>query len=929
MAKWLLTADWHIGKYSSYNFSNDSRLLQFPKLAHRVSEIAKENGIDTLLVLGDFIDIPVNIPRVQVVIKECIDILKSNFEKIYYVVGQHCQFSKSNKSSHQDTILSMFDDEKWIYMNQQLLEVDGHLFGFMDWTPKQSLDWIGDKHLDVLFGHFTKSKLFGQSIDESKFDLFFFGDIHKKFFMDGKYVSIGNPIQHDLKSQSEGTYVIFDTETLQWSHGEIDPDHSRFLRIGYTQDQSEEGFENELSYKVYKPLVKNQDNAVQTTELSWSNVDELVANKCKENGLEVIHSEVMSKCIGFNEVDFNFQVTYLEVEGYRSIENTRIDFTRNDRVALFGSNGSGKSSIIRALQAIFLKNSEVHKEQSMFTDHVKVKCGIVYQNKLYEITKGTEWELSIDGQVQNYNGVRNFESDVIAQLPFIDYLDLFFINSGVQNLATKFTPTRRIELISRFYRLDRIQAYCDTARDLIEQAKEEQSKIKTDLTAKVAVLDFNKNRKKDLGDLTGLYPEDLSKELSDYESMKLKYSERRNWEVNLEKLRTKISEAESKLTDLSYKSDVDVESMALDVQDQKQKKQIVVEQYNENYKKSIEFESLLKDHNYTLSEGKKMKAEYEKVKIGKCPTCGGTLANDSLIKQYEKELEEMKVKYKTIKSSIDSHPEGIESKKYYVDLLTNLSKANKDLDVSIQSLENIIKSQSSIQSSIQSQKAIIDQLRSDLQEHLDSEVEKVVLPINLEQLIVDIRSKLSKIQELDKIDKDLETLNGEIDLLTLNMNNSDLRIRMLTDYAYLTESNGGVMVEILKILVNRFNSSEILYEVDNGIYRNSQYINFNAYLLSKGRKIPYDACSDGQKTICDLDFLSKLFSLRVGLLVLDEYLKHLDESNFSKACSILTDLEVNTLILSTHENNFINYTKKVMLALDSEGKSVIQVESNS
>ena len=50
------------------------------------------------------------------------------------------------------------------------------------------------------------------------------------------------------------------------------------------------------------------------------------------------------------------------------------------------------------------------------------------------------------------------------------------------------------------------------------------------------------------------------------------------------------------------------------------------------------------------------------------------------------------------------------------------------------------------------------------------------------------------------------------------------------------------------------------------------------YINDGGNEVSYENCSDGQKTILDINFLSKVVT-RMGLLVMDEFLKHLDAKN--------------------------------------------------
>lgn len=188
-----------------------------------------------------------------------------------------------------------------------------------------------------------------------------------------------------------------------------------------------------------------------------------------------------------------------------------------------------------------------------------------------------------------------------------------------------------------------------------------------------------------------------------------------------------------------------------------------------------------------------------------------------------------------------------------------------------------------------------------------------------------LHSEIAKIDEYNKELDNLTEQNKIISDLEIKSNEYTEKLDKYDKYIELTSMTGTIYEEILKKLAIRFTSTEVRYDIESGIYRNNRYINFNSYYLVKNKYRLYELCSDGQKIICDLDFLSKLFSINVGLLVLDEYLKSLDENNFPKACEIISNMNVNTILLSTHDQNLAVYTKRILLQLDEEGKTIAKV----
>ena len=198
--KVLITADIHFGDYNDYNYSEKSRLKQFDLLADTYVELGKKHGCKELWIAGDFLRVPNNRSKQIHRFKKFIKTICDNFETVRYILGQHDLDSKSDNQSIEDTIVSLFDYENFIFSNKVIHNFDGTTVAFMSWSPSQDLSWIEDK-VDILIGHYTKSTFFGQEIDEDKFDLMIHGDIHNDQVL-GKFVSIGNPIQHDMSSQA-------------------------------------------------------------------------------------------------------------------------------------------------------------------------------------------------------------------------------------------------------------------------------------------------------------------------------------------------------------------------------------------------------------------------------------------------------------------------------------------------------------------------------------------------------------------------------------------------------------------------------------------------------------------------------------------------------------------------------------------------------
>ena len=230
------------------------------------------------------------------------------------------------------------------------------------------------------------------------------GDIHNDQVID-QFISVGNPIQHDFSSQAEGTVIILDTETLEWSHIQVDEGHSRFLRMSYTDDPAKEGFSSPLQYYLYKPNIQNAISEEVESDYEWKDISELINKVVESHGLGKIHDEVNLESV-IQPIDYNFQLIKLKIHGFRSVVDFELQFKPNERIVFLGKNGSGKSSILTALRGVFDKSRYLNAEQSDLCEGMSIQVTFMYQNKLVTLNKGDEFSLYIDGVEQLYNNKR-------------------------------------------------------------------------------------------------------------------------------------------------------------------------------------------------------------------------------------------------------------------------------------------------------------------------------------------------------------------------------------------------------------------------------------------------------------------------------------------------------------------------------------------
>lgn len=924
--KLLLTADWHINDYKNFNPYVGFRLQQFIKLAYDTVEIGKKNNCEVLVIAGDLIDIAVVKPTIQHVVKRVIDILKGGFKKIYYILGQHDIDTKGSTTT-EDTIISLYDDEKFIYANHKELNIDGLRIGFQNWSTEQDTSWIEGK-LDVLIGHYTKSNLFGQEIDDSKFDLMIHGDIHNSQVI-GKFVSICNPIQKDMSSEASGSMIVYDTMLASWERIKVDEPHQKYLRIEYTRNPDEEGFASQILYKIFKPVEVNASGEQYEVPIpEWSEVTELINNCVERAQLSDIHNEVLAKSNSYQEIDFNFQLKYLDIQNYRSIDHLRLEFKGNDIILLLGENGSGKSSILYALGQFFYYDTHINDNASDFEEglQVQLELGLYYQNKLFVIRKGAKWGLDIDGVPQGFPSKPQFENQLYNYLPFLSYSDVFFISSTESTLSGRYSPERRSELLSKFFKFDRVLSYSDTARELRDQTSIQFGEVEKEIQSKEGLLKFLKEKIDNLPNGTEEELEELRSEIDNLIKYQEDFRIYEIWRHKQSEIQTKLDTQRGNLEDLKD-SFIAGDSLKEEQVSEMEKTVVTLSEKLEKLKSDYkELLNLRQNLITTKSQIDELNTQKASLDAEVCPTCGEPLKSDKhreLLKKYnerriviDENYKNLKVRYEKL---IPKDENGIEDKMYYqfhiketTNELQTLKKSLDDLKSIKAKKEQVEKQRNLIQNSI-------NKLQAEMIEHISIKPKEVEYDSEAAVKIKTYSDKIKKLEEFLKVNKEYQEVQQTVEELKSQIEPIQERIDRLYNYQAMCSTVGDIYVEVLTRLAKSFSSENIRWYVESGTYRRKDYLIFQAQLRVKKKWRDYDSLSSGQKNLVDLDFLSKMLATRSGLLALDEILKHLDENNSVEAAELLSKLNVNTLLVATHSVSFPNYTQKLRLGLDEDG----------
>lgn len=465
----MLISDIHLRDYHRYNKFPSQRLHSFVELAKDIVKIGKDNDIDTLLIGGDIVDKNTVSPTELHTLFTMFNHIAKQF-RVYSIIGNHDAKSKKDIDK-EDTVITLLETIDGIsFHHQEILEIGGRTIAFENWMPNYDLSWITEP-VDIYMSHATidynGSGFFGMdtSVFEGKFEIGVFGDIHVTEQL-GNLVSIGNTKQESRSDKYQGGVMIMDLEDLSYERIPIDPEHKKYLYLQDTEDEDEEGWVDkdgdDMTYRVFTPA-KVKSKTFELTLPKITDIEVKTHEVMKSEGLLSLHKSI-KETSNYEPIDFNFQLNYLTVKNFRSIGFYTLDLSNN--YIITGHTGSGKSTLITALFYALIGNKKLKSEIKYGESSCQLKVSLDYQGINYVISRGTgkgDYGLIVDSIVKKYNSKAEFEKEVFEYLPFLNYHESFFFNYWDTELLGNLKVDRRYDLLAKYYRLDALSSYNDTA----------------------------------------------------------------------------------------------------------------------------------------------------------------------------------------------------------------------------------------------------------------------------------------------------------------------------------------------------------------------------------------------------------------------------------------------------------------------------------
>lgn len=928
MARFLAVSDIHIYDYPQRTPTEKFRLYQTRTVAKNIIEAGKAYHCDYIVFCGDTIDKVLLRPYVQAEVKLFLDEIMKNFKEGFIIWGNHDIDNRSKNQSVWDSCLGVMLPSNLYYADGQQIQVGSSRIAFSNWKPEFDLSWINGK-VDVLFTHATICYAPGdhvksQVLDDSKFDLAICGDIHK-MAQTGKFVSIGVPQKVKMGDSENSSGVIYDTELKQFRWIDLNP-HDNLLKFQYTTEAAREGYDESTgTWYIYQPSNERIGaDGLKTIEIpDASEIDELINTVIYENGLSNVHSEVLRNCTDIEslEVDFNFILTRFYCKNWRSIEEAELYFADGDKVLIRGANGSGKSSFLSAIKYAFTDNRFIKEFTQFGAKECLTEVEFWYQGKNCKLRRGSkQYGLWIDDVQINYGNKKEFEENVRERFPFVNYMDVFFFDEDHLKLIGDLEPERKSEIISKFLKLDKIDYFNQVAQDMLDARKKGISGIKDEAeVCKRMLAELNMKRESiQLPTVNRQELQDRLSYLSELQTKDLAYRKYQDtcidqmaklkmYEANLAKAYRKI-ESCPQLGRLQAELN-EIEESVSQLKSQESSLRMARESLR----------ALERDLNRINQEGSEIFSKKELLLQSRCPTCKQIVPIEDLKEEIEvcdkKIADLLQVREKTNKD--------IEEVKRIIQLYnpTELSEKIKTLEnekinltVNISELQSAKAEYTECERSI---KFIKEQMSN------SNAPEKVELPEGFQEEFTRIHTELQVWNLLESIGNDLAQYSGRLQICEDQLNAVRGEIDLLEMYVDVTGTTGKIYEEIMDRQSKKFSDNLVKYEVITYEFRKKKHLDLASYYNKSGNWVSYQAASSGQKTVLDIHFLNKVVT-RMGLLIMDEFLKSLDPENHDLCIDMINETNVGCVMLSSHMETLGKFnTKTIRFGLNDSGLTMI------
>ena len=930
MNKILIVADIHIYDYPDRNPSVKYRLHQSRLVAQNIINTGKQEGCDYIAFAGDIIERSEARPYIQAETKYFLDTVMSNFKYGFIIWGNHDQDNKSDHQEFIDSWLSVMLPKNLYYMDRKETKLGNTTIAFSNWRPLEiDLSWL-DHKVDVLVTHadiaYSASDCRQtEKIDDTKFNLAICGHIHRAAQV-GKYVSIGCAQKCKMGDSDDATGVIYDLDQKKWKWVNLNQS-GNLIKLAYTSVKKQEGWDGKTgTWYVYKSDILNKIDNNQKLPGFSGQIDSFISGAIKANNLEQVHTVVLNNVRDTGDVDFDFTLTRLHCKNWRSIGELTLDLAEGDKILILGDNGSGKSSILSAIHYAFIPNKHPKELIKNGENECMTEVEFVYQGQDIILMRGCKmtskktstalYGLQIDGQIQKYNNLSEFNKDVLKRFPFIDYLEeLNIFDSNHLRFIAGFgnRPEEKTRLISKLFGLGKIDTYNQIASQLLDVLNNSMFDKNQEIEKDKKIISFA-NEKLSLIKVPEVgYHNLLIKQQQGYKLQKQYYAYT-TYIRNTANLQAGKTQTENSIKDL--------ESKISGFRDQS----IIQNQISNLQGQVSEIMSRSRELDQVRDTGRKVYLENEELKKTKvCPRCGQVIKDTDSLKKHraelEKEISELLGKQKKLleyfKTAYGLDKSDINSGK--------LQEIISGFNQKIAELMSELNNQEQTKLQLDNLKVQLSNYENQIKQ-VGQAPEKVDLPSDFMIQMSKIDSDLATWKQYNEYLKMKQDAIQEMNKYISDLTSSKNQALQLQTYIKLTGPTGDIYEKIMQYFATEFSDNTVKYKVHsyktNGKY---EHLDLESVFVGHGYEVTYDNCSDGQKTILDVDYIRKI-THRIGFLILDEFFNNLDSKNNDIYIDMVNQINMGCLFITSHKDSipaFYNKTMRVSFDNNTSTTNVI------
>lgn len=942
MKKVLLTGDIHIFDYPSHRLMDDSRfrLNQFPKLAMRLVDIGRKQGCTDIIIAGDIMHHSIFEPHIGHIAKTFFRTISEGFENVYYILGQHDINTRAQEKDYEDSLVGIIADFNNVhYMNKKTTQIGGRKFAFNDWQPSQDWDWV-PSDTDVMIGHVTISDRFGQEFDTTKYKIGFFGDIHAH----GTYlnnVKIGVPIQHSLGDNPDVGVVVLNTDNMEWHRvSTIEKgvwDFLQILHAGETPTVSEEY----VRFIDKTPQVQT----IKATIGESYNLLETVEESIVENELQDVHATITNntkEMVVDDELNLDFDLTEIVIKNFRSIADFTWTFTGGVTL-LTGSNGSGKSSLMRAIHHAFLPSRSFPIK--IDTTEGFVDLTFKYQGTPYRIIRGTQGvKFYINEELQTFENQNVCNGVINNTFPFIKFLHLLYHHQRRPGLLSSYSVGDRLDIIQRAVGLNKLTPLNTTAKTMLDKMNKRLDEIKT---TKGNLESFINSMSEFL---------DLASLEVDYGPLKAQAIKTRdqltellvlnrdlnNANVDVDKITGIIDAYQKSLSGLSIEEGVTEESILASIKTYRtsiSEAEAIITATNASNAKIVSDKNK-GDQILTklTTELKSVESRISKVTASLCHTCEQEIDADKrlkLLSDLNAEKDELNNKIVSAQSIISKLPsqdtmtipqKTVEISGYQnliaqlnstLTRLKEVAKIQQEIAVKIEARNKALESSSQLKSEIAVREISLTVSTEGAAAMIQSLNEEIAA---YNQKIATQESTRNTVQTIDKKKDEVSKLESEFTTL------GQLASKYLK-YFELTSNSGPIVHKVMENVSKLMSDNEVEITTFKVLKSKEVRPDLSVRLKVDNIFINYDELSGGQQVFADMVFLTKLLKMigKAGLLILDETLKEVSRDRLETLVQYLHDSPVGNMFISTHVDSFNFYDNHLSAQLVNNSSHYVRL----